>query len=419
MHLDFQYKEGTSNTCDKVICCRAINGFPSDTNIQSGQYGEYKCDSPIKLLTSMADYINNVVQPDVIIWTGDSVPHSESMGIGFEEKKSYFQWINQFLKSNFTNIPLYPTIGNHDYSKTNFEDFTRQEPLFQYLQTDWSYWLDASAMALFKQKGYYKQVLKLKGGRTFSNIYIIGLNTEVCYFYNFYLFSQRNDPGDLLNWLDITLTDLEANYKIAILIGHIPPNGMDCNNGWSSRYKAITDRFQHIIRFSAYGHSHKEWHNNARAVISAKPIGVQYQTGSITPLKNNNPSFRVYEVDDQYFVPLKVHTYSMDISAANPQWAYDHELKQHYSLTNLSPSSFDDLSVRILNTESLGLKYTQTQSSQALAQLITSCDIICRFLIYCQIRQNTFYDYLSCLGINKSQVIFGQVEFLFDPWFQF
>jgi hypothetical protein len=30
-------------------------------------------------------------------------------------------------------------------------------------------------------------------------------------------------------------------------------------HGWSVRFKALADRFQHIIRFGMYGHDHDEW----------------------------------------------------------------------------------------------------------------------------------------------------------------
>lgn len=30
IHLDLKYVSGTANSCDSVICCRPVNGFPKD-----------------------------------------------------------------------------------------------------------------------------------------------------------------------------------------------------------------------------------------------------------------------------------------------------------------------------------------------------------------------------------------------------
>ena len=90
----------------------------------------------------MADYINSVIQPDLIIWTGDSVPHTESTEESFDQKKAYINWVNQYLLSNFSTTPIYPTTGNHDYLKTNFEDFTKPDQIYKFLENDWGNWLD-------------------------------------------------------------------------------------------------------------------------------------------------------------------------------------------------------------------------------------------------------------------------------------
>jgi hypothetical protein len=67
---------------------------------------------------------------------------------------------------------------------------------------------------------------------------------------------------------------MEKNGEIAIVISHIPVSDNTCLDAWASRYKAIADRYQHIIRYSIYGHVHKEMHNLARSVYNDKPIGV-------------------------------------------------------------------------------------------------------------------------------------------------
>lgn len=57
-------------------------------------------------------------------------------------------------------------------------------------------------------------------------------------------------------------------------MSHIPPSDADCVNSWSVRYQAIAERYQHIIRFSVFGHNHREKHNLLRSHVTDKPIAV-------------------------------------------------------------------------------------------------------------------------------------------------
>jgi len=120
-----------------------------------------------------------------------------------------------------------------------------------------------------------------------------------------------------------------------------------------------------VIRFSIYGHVHNEYHGVHRSFSSANPIGVNYWSGSTTTYGSNNPSFRVFEVDVETGLPVKVHTYVLDINAENPQWTHSHELTEYYAMEDLSPSSFDELSERFLNDEQLALKVLNTKTQYA------------------------------------------------------
>lgn len=82
-----------------------------------------------------------------------------------------------------------------------------------------------------------------------------------CYQFNFYLWGERDDPGGVLAWLNQTFHEIEARGEIAIVISHHPPGDNSCLYDWSIRYKSITERFQHLIRYSIYGHVHDEKHN--------------------------------------------------------------------------------------------------------------------------------------------------------------
>ena len=68
-----------------------------------------------------------------------------------------------------------------------------------------------------------------------------------------------------------------------------------------------------------------------------------------------NPSFRVFEVDQETMIPLKVHTYALFLNESEPQWRHSHEMAQYYGMKDNSPASYDDLSDKLLANETLSM----------------------------------------------------------------
>ena len=93
-----------------------------------------------------------------------------------------------------------------------------------------------------------------------------------------------------------------------------------------------------------YGHVHHEYYSVTRSNLSSKAVGVEYWTGSVSTWTAINPSFRVFLVDPETMLPVKVQTYYFDIKESSPEWKYGHELTDLYKMDDLSPSSFDKLS---------------------------------------------------------------------------
>ena len=51
-----------------------------------------------------------------------------------------------------------------------------------------------------------------------------------------------------IDWLEETLRDTEAKNQVAIIMGHVPPDSYDCNRAVGGRYRALMDRYQHVVR---------------------------------------------------------------------------------------------------------------------------------------------------------------------------
>ena len=78
VHLDLNYTANASIVCDYPICCHAEHGFPEANSSKAGEYGNSKCDAPLKLFESALEYIKNEVdQVDAAVITGDFSAHNE------------------------------------------------------------------------------------------------------------------------------------------------------------------------------------------------------------------------------------------------------------------------------------------------------------------------------------------------------
>jgi sphingomyelin phosphodiesterase acid-like 3 len=209
-------------------------------------------------------------------------------------------------------------------------------------------------MHQFMKFGYYSKPFKFnhKGK-------VIALNTNACYDLNWYLVSERYDPGNQLEWLEEQLRMLEEEEGFAYIIGHVPP--YHCLHNYGIRYKALMERFQHVVRFSSFGHTHDEsffvdleFNKTSSAAENKKAVSWGMVHGSVTTFEGRNPSFTVVHWDKNTMVPVNVETYFLNITKANalkdgeePKWELHHDFINEYELKDLSPSSMQDLSERL------------------------------------------------------------------------
>jgi len=76
IHIDYDYTEGANNDCGRPLCCRSDSGIAKEDAKRAGKWGDYNCDIPSWTLDNMLSYIKDEIQPDVVFWNGDSVPHN-------------------------------------------------------------------------------------------------------------------------------------------------------------------------------------------------------------------------------------------------------------------------------------------------------------------------------------------------------
>lgn len=74
---------------------------------------------------------------------------------------------------------MFPVQGNHDTWPVNAQDFSKPNsdiPINAFM-ADWAEWLDADALTVFGEYGYYSNPLTLKTGETIPNAKIIAINS--------------------------------------------------------------------------------------------------------------------------------------------------------------------------------------------------------------------------------------------------
>jgi len=311
------------------------------------------------------------------------------------------------MRENLSDWTTFPLEGNHDFGAVvNSQDFENTDPILPFLAEQWKVWLDDDALEEFKVNGFYTQKYATND-KVYDKVNVIAINTEATYNANFYLISDRSDPGNQLAWLEEKLATMEKNGEIAILIGHHPPASEAGLYEWGARFRILMDRYQQIVRLNFFGHVHSEEHNVIKSWEDNQTVGLHLWSGAMTTYSSAYPSFRRMIVDAQTMLPLQIETWRLDVLAENPDFVMDHEMTTYYGMADLSPASLDDLSDRLLEDEELALKFIHTKHQNG-PHVKTSCDEKCKLELHCDTQSSTYTDSRICQGFKAK-------DFIHDP----
>ena len=131
-----------------------------------------------------------------------------------------------------------------------------------------------------------------------------------------------------------------------------------CAASWALRYRALMERYQHIVRFSLWGYTHRsEFAITQPFFTEDVNIGINFIPGSLTTFKNVNPQFAVMELDAEFLVPLTMQIYSLNITNANennnPKWNLLFDYIKDYQMPDLSPDSLFNLAKKVRTDKTL------------------------------------------------------------------
>ena len=338
-HVDDKYEPGAEADCNRPLCCRKYADSPLTPKRKASSWGDYKCDSPVKLGVDLLKFVPKVANVSFSILTGDVPPHD----IWLQNRESVIREEDAAYKTMAEGLPtkVYPTVGNHEAGPTNLFPTKASggdiQWLYDSLADDWSRWLPADAVKAVKSYGAYT-VSPAPGFR------IISMNNNFCYTLNFYLYADRKDydPMGELKWLVAQLQAAEDAGERVWIIGHVGPSQTDCLQNWSALYYQVVQRYSpHVIAEQFFGHTHYDEFaisygpgaKNSQNAISTSWIGP-----SVTPYTDINPGFRIYKVDTKSWNVFDSETYIADMNQAatwdatgsSPNWHLEYSARKAY-----------------------------------------------------------------------------------------
>jgi sphingomyelin phosphodiesterase len=423
VHVDLEYAEGSNAFCNEPFCCRAENGMATNATDGALYWGTLSdCDIPFRTVEQMIQFVAENLNPDIVLWTGDNISHDVwHQSIATQTVNTYN--ITMAMQQGWPNYTIIPQFGNHEcFPADQFDVFDNTTAwLTDRLSGIWSEWFDdPAAFESFTMYGYYSKEIAGK------NLKVITLNTQACDAINFYLIRDPYDPLDQLEWFRQELYASEALNQSVWVIGHIPSGDFYCDSRWSARYKAVVDRFAHIIRGQFFGHTHNDQFEAQTSYIDGSPIGVAFIAPSLTTFSNLNPSFRIIEIDTDTNLPVNLYQYRLNLSYWNTnitgplQWDLAYTQLEEYNMTDMSFQSFYNLGQQLAQNSTLLDLYNYNFNSGGIP--FGPMETKAAKALYCQAQNAIFLDALKCVGVadlTASEIMFISMQYLQGNWIDY
>ncbi|KAI3613374.1 hypothetical protein CBS9595_004207 [Malassezia furfur] len=348
IHLDPRYMVGGEANCDSGQCCRADSynsslaqptfepGTLPKENISepAGYWGWYQCDSPWSLVESAMQAISALAQQDgpfdLGIVTGDLVTHDSTARISPDLVRYSEQSIYDLLRQYVKNATIIVAIGTEDTAPPD-QAMPNDLPDDRGKQLDWDY---ENIAALIQAEGWggNNTAVSIRthyGGYSMSprqGLRVISVNSDFWSVENLfnYLNPDDPDPSGTFRWLTDELTSAESANETAWIVASVP-------TGWegtaalprpSMLFNLIMNRFAETVAHVFFGHTHEdqfylffdESHNSTGARDNSTLSGHAFIAPSLTPNRNLQPSFRIYDVDPETYEVMNYHQYYTSVS---------------------------------------------------------------------------------------------------------
>ncbi|KAJ4436564.1 hypothetical protein ANN_16597 [Periplaneta americana] len=306
---------------------------------------------------------------DYIYMTGDIVDHAV-WDTSVQKNKDVITKVLTQIKTDFPDTPVYPVLGNHEPSPLNVyapHNITDEKVttmwLYELIADLWSVWLPEEAKETILRGGFYTALAK-------PGFRIIGLNNNVCYTFNWWLWHNPKDQDEQLLWLAQTLLEAEKNGEKVHILGHIPSGDNSCLRTWSREFHKIMDRFEATVTAVFNGHTHHDhFHVYYSTEDPTRANNVAFNGGSVTPFTNLNSNYKAYTMDSNYNI-LDIDTWIFNLTDANihgnstPTWFKLYSFQEAYGVPSLSPADLDVLTHKMATNVSLLQEYARSRTVQ-------------------------------------------------------
>ncbi|KAI6652711.1 Sphingomyelin phosphodiesterase-like [Oopsacas minuta] len=406
IHYDAMYTEGLSIDCGEPLCCRP----PNKPNATYGahKWGEFKCDlSTILLHNFMQKVVAMKNDYDVIYVTGDLPPHNV-WNQSRDDQITAISYVINLFKTMLPNKKVYFAVGNHEglpvnaFPPVNVKEAHSGQWLRDFLSEKWGNWLPEDTKQTIQQGIFYTTLVK-------PGLRIISLNMNYCNNRNWWLLINATDPAGQLQWLVRTLQSAEDKGERVHIIGHIPSGGGDCIKTWSWQYFKILLRYENTISAQFMGHTHNDIFtvyfdpNNI-----TRPFSVLFTAGSVTPLTDLNPGFKIFSVDGGYkecsWGVLDFTSYYMDLMQVDrddkPVWNIQYKASEVYGIQAGYPKYMSDLLTKFTKNDTLFGKYINYRAKSAPHSV---CNASCKKSVLCEMRCGRSHDETTFCNLNEKE----------------
>lgn len=358
-HLDPRFAVGSEANCTSGLCCRTNN---DNTAVPVGQtllpatpYGNYKCDSPYDLGLAALQAVGPLTGTSKsnplgwMVYTGDLVSHDSQN----ELSRLYVEYAEDSVYGMFKTYitgPIFAALGNHDTNPEAIDSPHKLPgPLGQ--QQSWNY---DHVAGLWQNNGWISKDQSDEarlhyGGYSIKNSYglrVITFNTDFWYRSNFLTFINTTQPDNsgIFSWMIDELQAAEDAGERVWIVGHVL-SGWDGSNPLpnpTDLFYQIIDRYSpHVVANIFFGHTHEDqvmiyYANNGTNQSAGSALNTGWIGPSVTPLKNLNSGFRLYEVDtgnfniyDAWTFTSPVDSYA-NLTSTGPTYSLEYSTRDAY-----------------------------------------------------------------------------------------
>jgi len=391
LHLDLTYTIGNNADCGLPMCCGNTSGVAPTPESAAGYWGSYLCDLPTWTFRHMLEHIRDthIDELDYIMISGDYPAHDVWLQ-SKEHNLATAKTVMDYLKEIFPDTQVFPAMGNHEPFPCNIlpgstagvDASFNPDWLLSELSEYFSQWLPEEQLDTFREMAAYSY--KYRPG-----FRVISFPSPLCLTYNFFLWMDFSDPGNMLQWMVEQLYIAEQEGDRVHLISHVPAGNHECLGGWGREYTRIVERFENTI----VGHFHGHTHNDEFEVFydtetGSRPTNIAYITPSVTSYTGFNPGYRIYTIDaghaEETYRVLDTETFVFDLPAANtggqdnlPQWYKLYSAKQDLEMDSLLPAEWDKLVRRLASDEEFYEKWLRYFNKAGPGEGDTKETILC------------------------------------------